>query len=203
MELITYETIRNAHRAEKEEELQKLPQGFFESVRNWFSLKEKLKDSTLSLLEVENAKKLLEDIINRRERKIILCALRTVRGEMPPSSLTEDERKFFDQLVNILKAFRNDMNEKFRSYADIVEEKVEEAKKSVEELRPIEPEKPVENKFIKPNGKLLVKVLADLPKFVGSNMEGYGPLKAGDVIYVPDEIGKLLITRKVAENILE
>jgi len=203
MEIITYETIRNAHRAEKEEELQKLPLGFFDSVRNWFSHKEKLKDTT-SLLEVENAKKLLEDVINRRERKIVLSALRTVRGELPPASLTDDERKFFDQLVNILKAFGNEMTEKFRSYADIAEEKVEEAKKSVEELKPKVPvEKQVENKFIKPNGKLLVKALADLPRFVGSNMEPYGPLKIGDVIYVPDEVGKLLIARKVAENILE
>ena len=199
MELITYETIRNAHRAEKEEELQKLPVGFFDSVRNWFSHKEKLKDTT-SLLEVENAKKLLEDIINRRERKIVLSALRTVRGELPPASLTDDERKFFDQIVNILKAFGNEMNEKFRSYADVVEEKVEEAKKSIEELRP---EEKIENKFIKPNGKLLVKALVDLPRFVGSNMESYGPLKTGDVIYVPEDVGKLLITRKVAENILE
>lgn len=203
MEIITYETIRNAHRAEKEEELQKLPLGFFDSVRSWFSHKEKLKDTT-SLLEVENAKKLLEDVINRRERKIVLSALRTVRGELPPASLTDDERKFFDQLVNTLKAFGNEMTEKFRSYADIAEEKVEEAKKSVEELKSEVPvEKQVENKFIKPNGKLLVKALVDLPRFVGSNMESYGPLKIGDVIYVPDEVGKLLISRKVAENILE
>jgi len=200
MDIITYETIRNAHRAEKEEELQKLQVGFFESVKSWFSHKEKLKDTT-SLLEVENAKKLLEDIINRRERKIVLSALRTVRGDLPPSSLTDEERKFFDQLVNVLKIFRNDMNEKFRNYADIVEEKVEEAKKSIEELKPVEEK--VENKFIKPNGKLLVKALSDLPRFVGSNMESYGPLKTGDVIYVPEDVGKLLINRKVAENILE
>ena len=202
MELITYETIRNAHRAEKEEELQKLPVSFFESVRSWFSHKEKLKDTT-SLLEVENAKKLLEDIINRRERKIVMSALRTVRGEMPPSSLTDEERKFFDQVVSILKIFRNEVNDKFRNFDDIVEEKIEEAKKSMEELKPVEVEKPVEKTFIKPNGKLLVKALVDLPRFVGSNMESYGPLKVGDVIYVPEEVGKLLITRKVAENILE
>jgi len=201
MELITYETIRNAHRAEKEEELQKLPQGFFESVRSWFSHKEKLRDTT-SLLEVENAKKLLEDIVNRREKKIVMAALRTVRGEMPPSSLTDDERKFFDQIVSSLKIFRNDINEKFRNYADVAEEKIEEAKKSIEVLKPLEPE-PMKNTFIKPNGKLLVKALVDLPRFVGSDMESYGPLKAGDVIHVPEEVGKLLLSRKVAENILE
>lgn len=197
MELITYETIRNAHRAEKEEELQKLPEGFFESVRNWFKHKEKMKDTT-SLLEVENAKKLLEDVINRRQKKIVLAALSTVRGQLPPTNLTDEERKFFDEIVNSLKIFKNEINEKFRGYEEIVEEKVEEAKKSIEELK-----KEEKMEFAKPDGKLLVKILSDLPRFVGSDMQAYGPLKAGDVISLPEEIGNLLINRKVAENILD
>ena len=140
-------------------------------------------------------------VINRREKKIILSALRTVRGDLPPANLSNEERKFFDQIVESLKTFKNEINEKFRSYEDIVEEKVEEAKKSIEELKPkqiVEPQK-----LIKPNGKLMVKILADLPRFVGSNLESYGPLKAGDVITLPQEVGNLLITRKIAENILE
>jgi hypothetical protein len=92
------------------------------------------------------------------------------------------------------------MNERFRSYADIVEEKIEDAKKSVEELRPEEQIEPI---FVKPDGNLLVKILTDVPKFVGSNLENYGPLKAGDIITLPEEISKLLISRKAAENILE
>ena len=200
MELITYETIRNAHRAEKDEELQKLPEGFFESVRNWFKHKEKMKDTT-SLLEVENAKKLLEDIINRRQKKIVLSALSTVRGQLPPPNLTDEERKFFDEVVNSLKSFKNEMNEKFRRYEDIVEEKVEEAKKSIEELKP--KEEKIERTVVKPDGKSLVKILTDLPRFIGSDMQAYGPLKTGDIITLPDDIGKLLIARKVAENILD
>lgn len=198
MDLITYETIRNAHRAEKEEELQKLPDGFFESIRNWFKVKEKLKDTT-SLLEVENAKKLLEDVINRRQKKIVLAALSTMRGQLPPAGLNDEERKFFDDIVNTLKAFKNDMNEKFRSFDDIAQEKVEEAKRSIEEMKPVE----VENIAVKPNGKLLVKILIDLPKFVGTDMQSYGPLSTGDIITMPEEVAKLLITRKAAENILD
>ncbi len=198
MDIITYETVRNAHRAEKEEELQKLPDGFFESVRNWFKIKEKLKDTT-SLLEVENAKKLLEDVINRRQKKIVLAALSTMRGQLPPAGLNDEERKFFDDIVNTLKSFKNDMNEKFRSFDDIAEEKVEEAKKSIEEMKPVE----VENIVVKPNGKILVKILIDLPKFVGFDMQSYGPLRTGDIITLPDEVAKLLITRKAAENILD
>jgi len=198
VDIITYETVRNAHRAEKEEELQKLPDGFFESVRNWFKIKEKLKDTT-SLLEVENAKKLLEDVINRRQKKIVLAALSTMRGQLPPAGLNDEERKFFDDIVNTLKSFKNDMNEKFRSFDDIAEEKVEEAKKSIEEMKPVE----MENIAVKPNGKILVKILIDLPKFVGFDMQSYGPLRTGDIITLPDEVARLLITRKAAENILD
>ena len=199
MDIITYETIRNAHRAEKEEELQRLPEGFFESVRNWFKIKEKQKDTT-SLLEVENAKKLLEDVINRRQKKIVLAALSTMRGQLPPSGLNDEERKFFDDIVNALKLFKNFMNEKFRSFDDIAEERIEEAKKCVEELKPAED---LSQTIVKPNGKILVKILAELPRFVGSDMQSYGPLRVGDIINLPDEIGKLLITRKVAENVLD
>ncbi len=199
MEVITYETVRNAHRAEKDDDLQKLPEGFFDSVRNWFKVKEKMKDTT-SLLETENAKKLLEDIINRRQKKIVLAALSTARGQMPPATLNDEERKFFDEIVTCLKSFKNDMNEKFRSLDDIVEEKLEDAKKSIEQIKP--PEDFVEKIVIKPNGKLLVKILNDLPRFVGSDMQSYGPMKAGDVITLPNEVGNLLINRKAAEILL-
>jgi len=196
MDLITYETIRAAHRAEKEQVLQKLPDNFFQAVKTWFAQKENQKD-TISLLEVENAKKLLEDIVNMREKKIVLAALRTVRGELPPQVLTDVEKTFFDKIVNLLKNFREEMSEQLISYSDIVQDKIEDVKKSLNELKK---EEKIE---IKPNGKLLVKVLIEVPRFVGTDMQTYGPLKPGDVISLPTEIANVLITRKVAENLLE
>ena len=50
---------------------------------------------------VENAKKLLEDIINRRQKKIVLAALSTVRGQLPQPNLTDEERKFFETLKKL------------------------------------------------------------------------------------------------------
>ena len=208
MEIITYETIRSSQRTEREEVLQKLPDNFFESVREWFVRKEKLKDIT-SLLEVENANKLMEDLINRRQKKIVLSALRTVRGQLPPQNLTDEERKIFDEIVKSLKAFKNNMNEKFKGYGKIAEEKIQDAKKTIEEMKPSEPvtapvvEETIEMKPIKPNGKHMVKILKDLPRFVGPNLKSYGPLKVGDIITLSKEMGELLINRKVAENILE
>jgi len=208
MEIITYETIRSAQRAEREEVLQKLPDNFFESVKEWFVRKEKLKDIT-SLLEAENANKLMEDLINRRQKKIVLAALRTVRGHLPPQNLTDEERKIFDEILKSLKAFKNNMNEKFKGYGKIAEEKIQDAKKTIEEMKPPEPvtppvvEETIEMKPIKPNGKHMVKILKDLPRFVGPNLKSYGPLKVGDIITLSKEMSELLINRKVAENILE
>jgi DNA replication initiation complex subunit (GINS family) len=208
MEIITYETIGSAQRAEREEILQELPDNFFESVREWFVRKEKLKDIT-SLLEVENANKLMEDLINRRQKKIVLAALRTERGQLPPQNLTDEERKIFDEIVKSLKAFKNNMNEKFKGYGKIAEEKIQDAKKTIKEMKPSEPvttpviEETIEMKPIKPNGKHMVKILKDLPRFVGPNLKSYGPLKVGDIITLSKEMSELFINRKIAENILE
>ena len=76
-------------------------------------------------------------------------------------------------------------------------------------MKPSEPvtapvvEETIEMKPIKPNGKHMVKILKDLPRFVGPNLKSYGPLKVGDIITLSKEMGELIINRKVAENILE
>ncbi len=199
MDLITYETIRAANRLEKEKEMQKLPENFFQAVKAWFSVMENRKD-TVALLEVENAKKLLDELINIRTRKIVQAALATVRGSMPPHNLLPAEQKFFYDVVESLKDFKENITEQMISYTEVVESKIEEAKKSISEIKK---EEKVENIVIKPNGKHLVKVLVDLPKFIGTDMATYGPLKAGDLITLPNDVSNILISRKVAENILE
>ncbi len=192
MDLITYETIRTVHRSEKDEQLQQLPDNFFEAVKNWLAHKRTNKD-TYSLLETENAKKLLEDIINRREKKIVLAALRTIRGELPPKNLTDSEQKFFDDMVISLKQFREKIKEEIMSFDEIVEQKIEDTKKIVEELKP----------EVKIEDKKMIRILNNVPKFVGADMKNYGPFAKGDVVSLPDEIMNLLIARSMGENVLD
>ncbi|MBR9682849.1 MAG: DNA replication complex GINS family protein [Candidatus Aenigmarchaeota archaeon] len=220
MDLISYETIRAVHRVEKEEQLQKLPENFFESVRSWLSHKQKNSDS-VSLLEVHNAKKLLDDILKRRERKIILSAMRTMRGEVPPVNLTDSERRFFDEIVVLMKAHRQETQEKMMGYAEVVESKIDEIKKTMADIRPSEiveesvikepvveesvveePEtveigKPEE--IINNTSKKFLKILSDIPKFVGSDMETYGPFNKGEMANLPSNVAEILISREVAE----
>ena len=204
MDLISYETIRAVHRAEKEEQLQKLPENFFESVKSWLSHKQKNDDST-SLLEVHNAKKLLDDILKRRERKIVLSAMRTMRGEVPPVNLTDSERRFFDEVVMLIKAHRQETQEKMMGYAEVVENKIDDIKKVMEDMRPNEiiderPEVEPEPEEPKPepigNPKKLLKMLSDIPKFVGFDMETYGPFDKGEMSNLPNEVAEILLSRE-------
>ncbi len=192
MDLITYETIRGVHRAEKDEQLQQLPIGFFEAVKNWLIHRRASKDA-FSLLETENAKKLLEDIISRREKKIVLSAMRTIRGELPPKHLTDSEQKFFDEIVNSLKIYREKIREETMTYDEIVEKKLEDTKKLMDEIAP----------EIKIDNKKMLKILNDMPAFVGDDEKKYGPFSKGDVVSLPENIMSLLVSRNIAENIMD
>ncbi|MEM5814577.1 MAG: hypothetical protein QXD77_02065, partial [Candidatus Aenigmatarchaeota archaeon] len=109
--IITYESIRTVHRAEKDEQLARLPESFFRGVQQWLSHK-KSRGDTSSMLEAESAKKLLEDIINRRLRKVLFAALGSARGSAPPANMTKEEAIFFDKLLADLKAQQGEMKER-------------------------------------------------------------------------------------------
>lgn len=45
-----------------------------------------------------------------------------------------------------------------------------------------------------------VKILSDIPSFVGTDLKEYGPYKPGDVVSLPDKIAQLFISRKLGEK---
>jgi len=132
--MITYETISSVHRAEKGLQLSKLPDGFFPAVQLWLSHKKSRGDAH-SILEGENAKKLLEYIINLRLRKIITAALDSSRGSAPPMNMTVEEAQFFDRMLVLVKAQQGEMKERLFGAGFAAEQKMEEARKSIEEMK--------------------------------------------------------------------
>lgn len=201
MEIITYETIRKIQRDERESQvLQKLPDNFFAAVRRWLEHKQKSKD-TPSLLETENAKKLIEDIINRRVRKIVIAALHTLRGNMPPEHMLLEEQKFFDSTLSLLKQFRQDMQEQISGYDAIAEEKINDAKKSIENIySEVKKDTKAENNQ-NSKGMKLVKILTELPRIVGKDLQHYGPFNAGQTAELPTATAEILIMRGAAESL--
>lgn len=111
-ETITYELIRKVQREEqKQPKLTRLPDNFLDSVSSYLQQKRQLtlKDEKKVALEVKNAERLVEDIFNRRERKIVNLALIAARTRMQPDNMTEEEKAFFEELTSMLKNRRDRM----------------------------------------------------------------------------------------------
>jgi DNA replication initiation complex subunit (GINS family) len=109
-EPITFEFIRKIQREEQREpKLTKIPEDFYQKAKAYLEEKRKLsekKKDKLTSIEVRNVERLLEDIYNRRETKLINHAIITVRTGVPPQNLMEEEKNFFEGIVNILKSQR-------------------------------------------------------------------------------------------------
>ncbi|MFH8132549.1 MAG: hypothetical protein QW321_03020, partial [Candidatus Aenigmatarchaeota archaeon] len=116
-ETITFEVIRKIQREEQASpKLTKLPESFYEKLASYLEQKRKLSEENKKVaLELKNVKSLVEDIFNRRERKIINQAIITVRTQIPPENLTEEEKEFFESLVKTIGERRKRVLEKIFS----------------------------------------------------------------------------------------
>lgn len=105
-ETITFELIRKIQREEQRlPKLTKLPSGFYNNVKSYLEKKRDISNRKVAL-ETKNVERLVEDIFNRRERKIFNLALIAARTNIPPENLTEEERAFFDQILATVKSRR-------------------------------------------------------------------------------------------------
>lgn len=104
-ETITFELIRRIQREEqKSPKLVKLPENFYQNLNSYLQQKKKLieKEEKNVGVEIKNIERLIEDIYSRRERKILNLALIFVRTNIKPENLIDEEKVFFDQLVEAI-----------------------------------------------------------------------------------------------------
>ncbi len=207
--VITYETLFELLRIEKErKELQKLDDNFFINLIDYLKDKkailEKQTEDLFSIEErektekqLENLKKITKDLFERREKKIIMMALDKSRAKssiVDESNLLKEEKEFFENLVRLLDKNReailfNLLNLKEPKGVGLlfVEGKAEK------------------KEDFKKNGKKretkLIRFLHAVPKFVGKELEEYGPFEEEDVASLPIEIANVLIKKKRAEEI--
>jgi DNA replication factor GINS len=109
-ETITFELIRKIQREEERSpKLSRLPENFYQNVKNYLQQKrkilEKMEDRKVSI-ELKNIERLVEDIFNRRERKIVTQAINSARVGLAVENLTEEEKEFFERVMGIVKERR-------------------------------------------------------------------------------------------------
>jgi len=122
--------------------------------------------------ERENLSKLVEELFNVREKKLLLQALFYARSQEPPEpeSTTPEERDFILKLVEMLRARR----ERLLRSVEEGDGKEECEVAGVGELPSSKPR------------MVAVRILQDLPPIVGSDGRTYGSFKPEDVVLLPE-----------------
>ncbi len=143
--------------------------------------------------EIKKVQKRLDQTYCHRERKISLAALAGVSGSEMPKYLTENEKKLYSSLVDILRHFRgggtDDIAEKIAASVP-VEERAPGSEVAEEEIsEPEREEVPIAT----------VQILEDIPSFTGTNRV-YN-LKKQDVVTLPINFADVLIARGAAKVI--
>lgn len=245
---ITYETLFDLLRREKgRNELQSLDASFYGDVITYLKDKQKIlhsQDSKSPLysrgeqekirIQIKNIKKILRELYEIREKKIINLAVNKVKTGselVDTSNLLAEEKAFFTDTCVLLDKYKKGVLEQMlmmespivdaskyvsapsSSYSDEEDEDDEvvdsssstsssdysnkEAESSVSESN----ESKNSSESTSDSSKVKIKVLCDLPKFVGTDKNIYGPFSKDDEAEVPSNIAELLVKKGRASSI--
>ncbi len=211
--VITYETLYEISRREKNRpELQKLDATFFKDSLNYLSEKKRILDSqskqeslfaqseaTKTKKQLENVHKILRDIYEKRERKLMEIAVfasRTDEKTTDFSNMLSEEIELFKSFVKILNYYRSNILINLLSFkapqlptngfgTDTA--KNEEPK----EINTV-PIVHLENKYRK------VKIINPIPSFIGTDLKVYGPYNENDMALLPEDVVDLLLKKNKA-----
>lgn len=197
--VVTFETLYDTLRREKlRDDLQALPKTFFADVLVYLREKQKAYDESISKLDIfssaerdklsvqlNNIRKILKDLYDRREKKIVDIAInksRTQSNIIDTSNMLDHEKAFYRMMTAIFDKFRADILLKlFELKEPIVEPDTES--------------KPAQTALDAEKKTKLVKFLQATEQFVGKELELYGPFEANDQVYLPSEIADILISK--------
>jgi len=206
--IITYETLYEILRREKfRTDLQKLDSSFLLDVAEYFKNKEAIlksqenKDSIFASREVEktrtelkNIRRIINELYERRERKIIQLALLAVRGSIcDTSAMLNSEKELFESLKEVLNRYKS-------SALSFVfgEMQIENVVLPVSiEQKPLKREEKI--KEDNTANMRFVRFLCSLPEFVGPDLKSYGPFEEGSMAELPVGVVEMVVGNKSAE----
>ena len=180
--MITYQEIYDILRKEKyDEALQQLPKSFLNEIATYLTEKKNIvnreqKDNELfsdtlrmTRKQLDNALAIIKEIIAVRERKVLNLA-------------------FTSALTGISKRDTENLLEHEKELFEVTVKKLEENQKLISRKLngEIEDKKDLKN--------TLVRFKEEVPAFLAAEGNELGPFKPGDVVNMPQEIAKILIT---------
>jgi len=186
---ITYELLFEKMRNEKNNtELQKLPDNFYELVVEYIKGKQDLlkKDDELFsanekkqvFMMLENLEKILKDLYERREKKIIDLAIvksKTRSSLVDTSTMQDNEILFFEKILMILDNFRNNI------LSNVLNARLPEIEFAKDTKKPLK------------NAIVTVRFLDDMDKFVDEDLKEYGPFEKETIATLPLSLAQNLV----------
>ncbi|MFH1134214.1 MAG: hypothetical protein V1735_07050 [Nanoarchaeota archaeon] len=200
---ITFETLFDLLRREKgREELQKLSDTFLEDVKRYIEEKAQVQN-TLNVFseqeqtrrQLENVRRILRELYERREKKILLLAInksRTGSNVIDTRALLPEEQQLYADLVSVLDFSRNRILVDVLAPQHSAERPAAEAQKR-QGPKPMLPE--LQNPLV------TLRFLQPVPSFMGENLETIGPFEEEEIASLPRAIASVLVERGRAEEV--
>jgi DNA replication factor GINS len=192
---LSYKILRHIQQIEKQSPtLTRVHHDFYDKLKSYLqdlqvivSKEQDTKKHALYTDELNNTTKIGQHIYELREKKIVQAALSTVRGGEPNLEyLLTDEQTLYQTLVDIINKNRVHI---LKSVNITKKEKIKpEDKKTFLKT---------DKQMIKSNSNPILRITADIPCFVGTDIKTYR-LRKNDVLSLPQDMAKTLENRKVA-----
>ncbi len=196
----SYEDIYELLRAEKySTDLQPISIEQLQKIRRYLANKEeflvrqtesKFDDAVDKIkVELENAKRALKDLYDKRERKVISRSLFSARGGFKfkdTTSMLLSEEKLYFILLEMLKK----SGEEFFSFLNS-EPVLSTAEGTTAQTEP----KPLKENFKR------LKLTEAIPELMDTQLNRYGPFNVGAEIELPSELAELLLKQNKATEI--
>ncbi|MDO8538322.1 MAG: hypothetical protein Q7S21_05545 [archaeon] len=181
---LNYDEIRRIHRLEKNtSKLVEVETDFFNSLNEFIKAEKEdyissLKDFSIAKARnFTNLKKMVEEIFSLREKKILSLALVSARtNELNEEHMALQEKQLYSEMVKVLNKHKKMTDEIFDGSSSKSSEKAKDL------------------------NNLSIKILSDIPSFIGTDMKEYGPFKKDETVELPFKIAKLFISRKLGES---
>lgn len=199
VEKIDYAFLRNIQSNEKASmELTKLPDNFYSECSVYLKMLKENQEknpSLITLREYENARRIFEDIVNIRVKKIILNILQL---SLQPDNILPEEKELYDNVKSEMMKFKKNLFSEKRDVQSNAgfQPSPHHEKKDEESFQTHQNVSNTENIGFKK-----VKILKDTPQYRGSDGNVYGPYKQGTSVSLPVEEAEFLISNNLAEEI--
>jgi DNA replication initiation complex subunit (GINS family) len=182
--MFTYSEFIRIRRQEQEDSrtLSKLTNDMLASMKEYIAINKKsleeankmddVKRSEEISIQIKNAISTLDQLFTVRMGKIANMAVLGINTEQARGNMTSQELIFFDSLLNLVNEHKGKLL------------------KEIKEVPPQELQKVEEDSN---TNKMVIKVIADVPRFVWKNNKTYGPFSFPNIVEIDRDVAEILI----------